>query len=106
MSRVPSRSVPGSGLPSHPGPGPALGQGVRGEPEAILLDATQWTGSQLPNNSFPVSTSVDIENGWIFQSFYGGFSIWDARTDPENPTRVSQVGGFEGLIPGWKPTGE
>ncbi|MEA2601799.1 MAG: hypothetical protein QOF89_2791 [Acidobacteriota bacterium] len=71
------------------------------QPESILLDATQWTGSQLPNTRFPISTSVDIENGWIFHSFYGGFSIWDARTDPANPQRVSLMGGFEGAIPNW-----
>src|SRR6185436_2433071 len=71
------------------------------QPESILLDATQWTGSQLPNTRFQISTSVDIENGWIFHSFYGGFSIWDARTDPANPQRVALLGGFEGAIPNW-----
>jgi hypothetical protein len=77
--------------------GPALPppQSLWGElqPESILLDATQWTGSQLPNNAYPVSTAVDIENGWVFQSFYGGFMIWDARTNPAAPARVSIIGG-------------
>jgi PKD repeat protein len=73
------------------------------QPGAILLDATGWTGSQLPNNSFPISTSVDIENGWIFHSFYGGFSIWDARTHPEAPEQVSITGGHRPTLkfPSW-----
>ena len=71
------------------------------QPETILLDATRWTGSQLPNNSFPISTSVDIENGWVFHSYYGGFSIWDARTNPAAPARVSLVGGWERNFPSW-----
>ncbi len=71
------------------------------QPERFLIDATQWTGSQLPNTRYPISTSVDIENGWVFHSFYGGFSIWDARADAANPSRASIVGGFEGQFPGW-----
>src|SRR5690349_19841166 len=71
------------------------------QPESILLDATRWTGSQLPNSAYPISTSVDIENGWIFHSFYGGFSIWDARTNPAAPARVSLVGGWERHFPSW-----
>jgi PKD repeat protein len=76
------------------------------EPESVLLDATNWTGSQAPTTRFPITTSIDIENGWIFHSFYGGIAIWDAHTDPAKPVRVSQLGGFEGQIPGWRPTGE
>ena len=71
------------------------------QPEAILADATRWTGSQLPNTAYPISTSVDIENGWVFQSFYGGFSIWDARTNPAVPTRASVIGGWERNFPSW-----
>ena len=71
------------------------------QPETILLDATRWTGSQLPNSSYPISTSVDFENGWAFHSFYGGFSIWDARTNPAAPARVSLVGGWERHFPSW-----
>jgi PKD repeat protein len=93
---------------SLPGQSPQPPSSLWGDlrPEKVLLDATNWTGSQAPTTRFPITTAVDVENGWVFQSFYGGFSIWDARTDPANPTRVSQLGGFEGQIPGWKPTGE
>jgi len=73
------------------------------QPEKILLDATTWTGSQRPTTRYPISTAVDIENGWVFQSFYGGFSIYDARTNPADPQRVSLIGGYEGGFPGWPP---
>lgn len=76
------------------------------EPASVALNATNWTGSQAPTTRFPITTSIDIENGWIFHSFYGGLSIWDAKTDPANPQRVAMLGGFEGQIPGWKATGE
>jgi PKD repeat protein len=97
-----AESLPG---PAQPPPS-ALWQGTDLEPGTILLDATRWTGSQLPNSSFPISTSVDIENGWVFHSFYGGFSIWDARTNPAAPARVALIGGFEGGFPGWPRVGE
>ncbi len=92
-------------IPAAPPP-QSLWSGSSFEPSTILLDATRWTGSQLPNTSFPISTSVDIENGWVFHSFYGGFSIWDARTNPAAPTRAAQIGGFEGSFPGWPRVGE
>src|SRR5688572_632878 len=86
--------------PAQPPPSSLWGELQPGD---ILLDATGWTGSQLPNNSFPVSTSVDIENGWIFHSFYGGFSIWDARTHPEAPEQVAIIGGHRPALkfPSW-----
>lgn len=71
------------------------------QPGSILVDATTWTGSQLPNTRYQISTAVDIENGWVFQSFYGGFSIWDARTNPATPTRTSIIGGWERNFPSW-----
>ena len=70
------------------------------QPESILFDATGWTGSQLPNNSYPISTSVDIENSWIFHSYYWGFSIWDGRTNPGAPARTAMLGGSAN-IPNW-----
>ena len=72
----------------------------------MLINATNWTGSQRPNLAYQISTTVDIENGWIFHSFYGGFSIWDARTNPADPQRVALFGGWEGAISGWDPAGE
>lgn len=96
------------GCAESPGPAQPPPSGLWGdlEPGTILLDATRWTGSQLPNTSYPISTSVDVENGWVFHSFYGGFSIWDARTNPATPTRVALIGGFEGGFPGWPRVGE
>jgi hypothetical protein len=71
------------------------------QPERILIDATKWTGSQRPTMAYQISTSVDIENGFVFSSFYGGFSIWDARTNPGNPQRLGIIGGYEGMFPSW-----
>jgi PKD repeat protein len=90
------------------GPAQAPPQALWGDlkPTSILVDATNWTGSQLPTTNFQISTSVDIENGWIFHSHYSGFSIWDARTNPAAPTRQVLIGGFQGGIPGWPPLGE
>jgi PKD repeat protein len=89
---------------SHPGqpatPPPSTLWGDL-QPERILKDATRWTGSQLPNINFQVSTAVDIENGWLFQSFYGGFSVWDVRTNPAPQDPVSVIGGFERNFPSW-----
>jgi PKD repeat protein len=92
-----AESLPGAAV----GPPPTLWGQL--QPEKILLDATTWTGSQRPTTRYPISTSVDIENGWVFQSFYGGFSIYDARANPADPQRVSLIGGYEGGFPGWPP---
>ena len=77
-------------------------------PARVLVDATRWTGSQLPNTSYPITTSIDVENGWLFQTFYGGLAIWDGRANPGSPTRVAVRGGFspDSNIPGWRPPGE
>lgn len=71
------------------------------KPSAVLLDATQWSGSQLPNKRYPISTMVDVENGYVFHSFYGGISLWDARTNPAQPSQMTMIGGFEGGFPSW-----
>jgi hypothetical protein len=86
------------GSPAAPVPGDLWGEL---QPERILIDATKWTGSQRPTMAYQISTSVDIENGFVFDSFYGGFSIWDARTNPGNPQRLGIVGGYEGMFPSW-----
>jgi PKD repeat protein len=70
------------------------------QPERVLVDATRWTGSQLPSIAYPITTSVDVEGNYLFQSFYGGFSIWDA-SNPANPTRLTTIGGWEGQFPSW-----
>jgi hypothetical protein len=76
------------------------------QPSGVLVNSTSWTGSQRPSLTYNISTTVDIENNWLFVSNYDGFSIWDASANPTNPTKVVHKGGFEGQIPGWNPTGE
>jgi hypothetical protein len=75
------------------------------KPGGVMFNATNWTGSEKPNSAYPVSHSVDIENGWIFNAFYGGLSIWDARSNPGSPTRTAIRGGWEGQFTGpFSPT--
>ena len=76
------------------------------QPGVVLVNSTSWTGSQRPSLTYNITTWVDVENGWVFVSNYDGLSIWDARTNQGTPTRVSLLGGFEGQIPRWDPTGE
>src|SRR4051794_35966507 len=61
-------------------------------PSTVLLDGTAWTGSQAPTATYPVSTWVDVENGYIFSSYYGGFYIWDGRGGNEAvPLKLAAV---------------
>ncbi|HEX5759173.1 MAG TPA: PKD domain-containing protein [Thermoanaerobaculia bacterium] len=71
------------------------------KPGEVLLDGTGWTGSQLPNSRFPVSTGVDVENGFLFSSYYAGFMVWDTRQTPGAPTRLFLADGFAGAFPKW-----
>jgi hypothetical protein len=43
-------------------------------------DSTNYNGTQQPSDrfGFPLFTSVDMENGWMFTSYTFGFKIWDA----------------------------
>lgn len=71
-------------------------------------DSSNYNGTQRPDDVFyrvPLFTSIDIENGWIFQSYTQGFKIWDATgANAVNPslvlTRDCQGSGFLRCLPG------
>lgn len=56
---------------------------------------------QFPSLQFPHWMSLDVENGWVFTAIDLGFEIWDARTNPGNPTRTAQIS--EPSFPTWTP---
>ncbi|HEV8238777.1 MAG TPA: PKD domain-containing protein [Thermoanaerobaculia bacterium] len=76
------------------------------EPTKVLQNATNWTGSQLATSTYPISTAVDVENGWVFETYLGGIAIWDGRSNPADPTKTVQLGWWEGGIPNTVPAGE
>ena len=74
------------------------------QPVGVILDATGYNGNQLADSRYPQVTSVDIENGYLFASYWAGFGIWDLHADPENPTKLSLLDGWNGgTFPEWIP---
>jgi PKD repeat protein len=71
-------------------------------------DSTNYDGSQRPDDTIykvPLFTSLDVENGWIFETYTQGFKIWDATGgNAANPaltaTRDCQAAGFLRCLPG------
>jgi len=76
------------------------------QPVNVILNATGYNGNQLADSRFPQVTSVDIENGYLFASYWAGFGIWQLQPDPEHPTMtmVHLLDGWQGAFPLW-PTG-
>jgi PKD repeat protein len=69
-------------------------------------DTTDYFGQTLPDSRYPLFSAVDIENGWVFTSYLSGFMVWDARTDPGNPTLVGVRDGWKSHFPLWYRDGE
>jgi hypothetical protein len=71
-------------------------------------DSSNYNGTQRPDDTVyrvPLFTSIDIENGWIFQTYTQGFKIWDATgANAANPqlvvTRDCQGSGVLQCLPG------
>lgn len=76
------------------------------QPINVILNSTAYNGNQLADSRFPQATSVDIENGYLFASYWAGFGIWNLQPDPENPTvtMMRLIDGWQGAFPLW-PTG-
>jgi PKD repeat protein len=67
-----------------------------------LMDSTNYNGNQRADHNFPQATSVDIENGYLFASYWAGFGIWDLHGDPEHPVRQGELqDGWFGAFPQW-----
>ena len=75
-------------------------------PGRIMQDATRYNGTQQPDSRFPVTTWVDIENGYLFVSYYGGFQIWDATgAKAGEPVNLVTING-QTQFPQWQARGE
>ncbi|HVR99274.1 MAG TPA: PKD domain-containing protein [Thermoanaerobaculia bacterium] len=94
---------------------PSLGQALWGVLEPAdkgqlpdARDSSNYNGTQRPDDTVyrvPLFTSMDVENGWIFQTYTQGFKIWDATganaADPQLiATRDCQGSGVTRCLPG------
>ena len=94
-------------LGGQPNQAPSALWGNALQPVGVIFDSTSYNGNQLANSRYPQATSVDIENGYLFASYWAGIGIWDLHTDPENPTKLSLVDGWGGgVFPFWPGAGE
>jgi hypothetical protein len=71
------------------------------QPAGVILDATGYNGNQRADSRYPQATEVDIENGYLFASYWAGFGIWDLHGDPANPVRLRLLDGWLGAFPQW-----
>jgi PKD repeat protein len=65
------------------------------QPASIISDASRYTGNQLSDHQYPQITAVDIENGFLFASYWSGFQIWDVSGN-NAATPVKRV-----IVDGW-----
>jgi len=71
-------------------------------------DSSNYNGTQRPDDvvyKVPLFTSMDVENGWIFQTYTQGIKVWNATGgNAANPvltaTRDCQAQGFLACLPG------
>lgn len=74
------------------------------EPVRIILDTTRYNGSPRADSNYPLINHVDIENGYLFATYWGGLQIWDARgSNATQPVRLSQADGWSGHFAAWIP---
>ncbi|HEX3530214.1 MAG TPA: PKD domain-containing protein [Thermoanaerobaculia bacterium] len=66
------------------------------KPAGVILDTTGYTGNQRADSRYPQPTSVDVENGYLFASYWAGFMIFDLHTTPEAPVKLSTIDGWSG----------
>lgn len=67
----------------------------------VAQDGTNFTGNQRTDTRYPLATSIDIENGFIFLSAYFGFQIWDIRSTPATPVKLGVADGWSGAFASW-----
>ncbi|MFA6957347.1 MAG: PKD domain-containing protein [Thermoanaerobaculia bacterium] len=57
-------------------------------------DSTDHNGKSMTyDNTNAFWFTVDPENGWLFTAVTSGFEIWDARSTPDRPAKVTGVDG-------------
>jgi len=87
-------------LPDQPRQPPASLWGEL-QPVGVIWDSTAYNGDQLADSHYPQATHVDVENGWLFVSYWAGFEILSLQ-DPENPVKMKLIDGWTpGSFPQW-----
>jgi PKD repeat protein len=67
------------------------------KPASIISDASRYTGNQLSDSAYPQITAVDVENGFLFASYWSGFQIWDVNgANAATPVKKVIVDGWAG----------
>jgi PKD repeat protein len=66
----------------------------------VVQDTTKFDGNPRADSRYPLVTSLDIENGYLFNSIYAGFQIWSLAA-PDAPVKLSTVDGWNGSFPLW-----
>jgi PKD repeat protein len=71
---------------------------------AIVNNSTNYDGNRLADSRYVAWTSVDIENGWLFASWWGGLEIWDVGSPgaATAPVLQSRVDGWHSAFPNWQ----
>lgn len=103
LSSPPSALAKGcnEGSPASPVPASLWGEL---KPTNIILDVTRYNGSPRADSNYPMINTVDIENGFIFATYWGGLQIWDARgANAALPVRLDQADGWSGQFAEWIP---
>jgi PKD repeat protein len=85
------------------------------QPAGIISDASNYNGNQLSDSAYPQITAVDIENGFLFASYWSGLQIWDVSgAHAAAPVKKVVVDGWashncrtpSGQFPSWPGCGE
>jgi hypothetical protein len=70
-----------------------------------LRDSTDYHGQTVPDSRYPLFSSLDVEDGYVFLSYSTGLQVWNARTPHAgNPQRLALLDGWQGRFLVW-PTG-
>jgi len=85
------------------------------KPAGMISDASNYNGNQLSDSAYPQITAVDVENGYLFASYWSGLQIWDVSgANATAPVRKAVVDGWSahncrtpsGDFPSWPGCGE
>jgi len=71
------------------------------KPAGVIFDSTAYTGNQRADSRYLQPTAVDIENGYLFASYWAGFGIWDLHSTPDTPVKLGVIDGWGGTFPQW-----
>src|SRR5688500_16657155 len=71
------------------------------KPKQVVIDSTRYDGNILADSRVAMPTSLDIENGWVFTSYWAGLMIFDARDLPGGDVRRTAT--IDGWFGHWTP---